>query len=140
MEEGLAQTVWHRARARCEYCRLAQEHSILTFEIDHIVPRKHGGATVLSNLCLSCFYCNKFKASDLAGLDPRTQNLVRLFNPRRQKWERHFRWDGPLLVGRTPVGRTTVAVLRINLPLRIAHRAALIETGVFPPPSGSRRR
>ena len=37
-----------------------------------------------------------------------------LFNPRRQKWDRHFRWDGPLLVGRTAIGRTTIRVLQIN--------------------------
>jgi hypothetical protein len=134
MNQALARAVWQRARGKCEYCQLAQEHSILVFEIDHILSRKHGGKTVLSNLCLSCFYCNKFKASDLGGLDPRTQRLVRLFHPRRQKWQRHFRWDGPFLVGRTPVGRATVAVLRTNLPLRIAQRAELIGQGAFPPP------
>jgi hypothetical protein len=45
---------------------------------------------------------------------------------------RHFRWDGPVLVGRTAVGRATIAVLAINLPHRLAQRAALIDEGVLP--------
>jgi len=59
-----------------------------------------------------------------------------LFNPRRQKWSRHFGWHGPILIGRTTVGRATIAVLSINLPHRVAQRAALIAEGVFPPATG----
>jgi hypothetical protein len=133
MDAALEALVWQRARHRCEYCLLAQEHSILTFEMDHIIPRKHGGQTRASNLALSCFYCNRFHGSDLAGLDPKTGKLTRLFHPRRHTWTRHFRWEGPLLVGRTAIGRTTIVVLQMNLELRVAHRAELIEQGVFPP-------
>jgi hypothetical protein len=50
--------VVQRAKRRCEYCQLAQICSNLSFEIDHIIARKHGGRTVASNLALSCFYCN----------------------------------------------------------------------------------
>ena len=125
--------VWQRAGGCCEYCRLPQASSLLTFEIDHVIARKHGGKAVASNLALSCFYCNNFKGSDLSEIDPRTRRLTRLFHPRRHKWERHFRWNGPVLVGRTAVGRTTIAVLSINLPLRVAQRQALIREGVFPP-------
>jgi hypothetical protein len=60
--------------------------------------------------------------------------IVPLFNPRRHSGRRHFRWDGPVLIGRTAVGRGTVATLRINLDHRIAYRQALIDEGVFPPP------
>jgi hypothetical protein len=80
-----------------------------------------------------CHFCNCFKGTNLAGIDPNTRKIVNLFNPRRHKWQRHFRWQGPLLAGKTPVGRATIAVLRINLRTRVAHRAALIEEGVFPP-------
>jgi hypothetical protein len=62
-----------------------------------------------------------------------TRKLTRLFNPRRHRGERHFRWDGPCLVGRTPVGRTTIAVLALNDPDAVAVREALIDEGVFPP-------
>lgn len=52
---------------------------------------------------------------------------------RLPQWSRHFRWQGPVLIGRTPSGRATIAVLAMNLPHRVAQRAALIAEGVFPP-------
>jgi hypothetical protein len=52
---------------------------------------------------------------------------------RRQKWKRHFRWKGSVLVGRTAIGRATIAVLKINHPDRIQLRESLMEEGVFPP-------
>ncbi len=112
---------------------MPQEHDDTTFEIDHIIASSHGGPTRASNLCLACFSCNSFKGSNLAGIDPKTKKIVPLFNPRRQSWARHFRWDGPRLVGRTSFGRATVATLRINLDHRVAHRQELIDEGVFPP-------
>ncbi len=133
MDEALRQFVWQRAQGRCKYCQLAQEFSTLPFEIDHVVARKHQGKTVASNLALSCYYDNSFKGSDLTGIDPHTRRVTRLFNPRRHRWSRHFRWNGPLLVGRTSVGRTTVVLLQINHPLRVEHREALIAAGLFPP-------
>jgi hypothetical protein len=59
--------------------------------------------------------------------------MVRLFHPRRYKWNRHFRWRGPVLVGRTAIGRATIAVLAINDIQNVALRAALIENGEFSP-------
>jgi hypothetical protein len=83
-----------------------------------------------------CFSCNRHKGPNLAGIDRTTSRtkLVRLFNPRRQKWERHFRWEGPYLVGRTPVGRVTVDVLAMNDPVRVAVRQELVDEGLWPPP------
>ena len=40
--------------------------------------------------------------------------LVRLFNPRLDKWEEHFERNGVLIVGRTAVGRATVGLLKMN--------------------------
>ena len=133
MERALEDLVWQRAGRCCEYCHMSQDHDDTPFEIDHIIARKHGGPTVAGNLALSCFFCNSFKGSDLSGLTPGTRKLSPLFNPRRHKWSRHFRWDGPQLVGRTAIGRVTVAVLRINDPFRVELRAGLIEEGLFPP-------
>jgi hypothetical protein len=79
-----------------------------------IISEKHHGPTIESNLANECLYCNSFKGSDISDLDPITGKLTPLFNPRRQRWSRHFRWDGPLLVGRTTIGRTTIRVLQIN--------------------------
>ena len=55
MEAVLEQLVWRRASARCEYCQLAQLHSSLPFEIDHVIARQHRGKTIPSNLSLACY-------------------------------------------------------------------------------------
>jgi hypothetical protein len=135
MDEELVRLVWERARERCEYCQMPQAFSILPFEIDHIIAVKHHGKTIASNLALTCAYDNDFKGPNIAGIDPLTGRLVRLFHPRRHNWHYHFRWDGPILVGRTAMGRTTIDVLNINLALRVAQREALIEAELFPPPN-----
>src|ERR1700688_3758399 len=103
MHKELEELVWSRAQSRCEYCLMPQVFSQLSFEIDHIIACKHGGRTLSTNLALSCFYDNSFKGSNLSGLDPRTGKLTRLFHPRRHAWDRHFCWDGPLLIGRTAI-------------------------------------
>jgi hypothetical protein len=131
MDAALSRLVWQRAKRCCEYCRMSQEFERTPFEIDHIVARKHQGPTIASNLCLSCFYCNSFKGSDISSLDGR--KLTPLFNPRRHKWARHFRWEGGYLVGLTPIGRVTVTLLNINDAFRVELREELIAEGVFPP-------
>lgn len=133
MEAALVRWVWQRAGSCCEYCHVPQDLDDTPFEIDHVIARKHGGPTVASNLALSCFWCNSFKGSDIASLAPRTRKLTPLFNPRRHKWTRHFHWDGPVLVGRTSIGRVTIAVLNINDPFRVELREGLIVEGLFPP-------
>jgi hypothetical protein len=133
MERALQGLVRRRAGDRCEYCRVPQAFDRITFEVDHIIAEVHGGPTRPGNLCLCCFACNRHKGPNIAGVDPATRRIVPLFHPRRHKWSRHFRWDGPALVGLTPNGRATVRVLGINLDHRVAFRRELIEEGVFPP-------
>ena len=99
------------------------------FEIEHILPEKHGGLTVSGNLALACFFCNRFKGPNLAGIDPMTRLVRQLFDPRRNVWKDHFFWDGPWLRGFTPEGRATIVVLCINDPPRVAFRELLIESG-----------
>jgi hypothetical protein len=133
MDDESTKLVWKRARNRCEYCLLHQDNSRLTFEVDHIIAKKHGGDTVPVNLALSCYYCNVYKGSNIAGHDPKSKRITPLFNPRRHKWQRHFRWNGPVLMGRTAIGRTTIVVLKINQSEAVAIRASLAEVGLFPP-------
>src|SRR5262249_53923431 len=59
------------------------------------------------------------------GQDPATQAMVPLFNPRRQRWSRHFRWsaDGLHRVGVTRVGRATVERLALNHWRQVQARA-----------------
>ena|SRR5688572_18846180 len=133
MDKGIERKVRRRARGRCEYCRLPESVSELPHWIDHIVPQQHEGPDDLSNLALCCARCNRHKGPNLAGLDPTTGKIVRLFHPRNDRWAEHFKWDGALLVGLGPIGRVTVKVLAINLPLRVPARRALIESGDFRP-------
>ncbi len=112
---------------------MPQEYDGFAHEIDHVIAQKHHGATTAANLVLACFPCNNHKGPNIAGIDPVTNQIVRLFNPRRHKWQRHFRWDGPILVGLTSIGRATVDVLEINDYDRVRLRQSLIEEGVFPP-------
>ncbi len=133
MDRALQRLVWRRARGRCEDCQSAQHNHDLAFAVDHIIARKHGGPTRAGNLCLACFACNNHKGANIAGIDPETRKVVPLFNPRRHKWRRHFRWDGAVLIGLTPIGRATIAVLEINLDYRIDLRQGLIDEGAFPP-------
>ena len=133
MDETLVELVWERARGRCEYCCLSQVLCDFSLEIDHIIAKKHGGKAVASNLALTCFYCNSYKGPNIAGIDPQSKRLVGLFNPRRHKWSRHFRWEGAVLAGRTARGRATIAVLQINHPDFVEEREWLIAEGLFPP-------
>lgn len=106
------------------------------FAIDHIIARQHRGKTVRGNLALACLHCNSYKGPNIASLDPRTGKLTRLFNPRRHAWHRHFRWHGAHLIGLTPIGRATVAVLNMNAAFMVRLREELIEENLFPPSSG----
>jgi hypothetical protein len=133
MDVALTRLVWQRAKSCCEYCLMPQVADDATFQIDHIVARKHVGPTVDNNLCLSCLYCNLFKGSDISRLDVVTRKLTALFNPRRHKWATHFRWQGAHVIGRTPIGRVTVALLHINDDYRVELREGLIEEGVSEP-------
>jgi hypothetical protein len=120
-----------RAGGRCEYCHLPDEFaSLARFHVEHIIARKHGGADDPGNRCWSCHRCNLCKSSNLSGIDGTTGRLAPLFHPRRQLWKRHFRWQGPVLIGLTATGRATIAVLDINNPRRLELRQNLIAAGV----------
>ncbi len=55
MEAALVRLVWHRAESRCEYCQIHQEFVKEPLEIDHIISKKHKGATDPVDRALSCF-------------------------------------------------------------------------------------
>jgi ATP adenylyltransferase len=48
-----------RAHYRCELCGVSAEHKAL--EVDHIVPRNHGGSDEPHNLQALCYSCNAMK-------------------------------------------------------------------------------
>ena len=132
MSRELERAVRERAGHRCEYCHLPQTCTNFKLPVDHIIPLQHHGATAAENLALSCGPCNRHKGPNISGIDRVTGAVTQLFNPRTQRWEDHFRWGGTSLTALTEVGRTTIDVLAINAPDRIAARVALIDSGDFP--------
>ena len=54
-----------------------------------------------------------------------TGELTRLFNPRTDTWNQHFRIQAGRIIGLTPVGMTTVYVLNMNRPDRVRVRLEL---------------
>jgi hypothetical protein len=132
MDAAFRQLIWQRAKSRCEYCQLHQEdYEYQTFHIEHIIPKQHGGTDDLGNCCLACSECNWSKGPNLSGIVE--GKIVPLFNPRQQKWKRHFVWEHTILVGKTKVGIATVNVLSINHESRVMLRENLLFEGRFPP-------
>lgn len=101
---------------RCAYCHTMTAITGARLVIDHIVPEAHGGPTESANLCLACHSCNEFKSSLVEGLDSDSGLNAPLFHPRRDSWPDHFRWSADFgeIIGRTAIGRATVAALNMN--------------------------
>ncbi|MGD0137772.1 MAG: HNH endonuclease signature motif containing protein [Tepidisphaeraceae bacterium] len=131
MDGQTRQFVRRRANNRCEYCHLPQAGHDERFSVDHVIPIKHGGDDSTANLAFACLRCNVYKGTNLSGIDPISGQVVSLFDPRRQLWQQHFGWNGPVLIGLTPEGRATVAVLRVNAPERVQLRQALLVEGLL---------
>ncbi|MCB1233197.1 MAG: HNH endonuclease [Verrucomicrobiae bacterium] len=126
MTGELRELVRTRAAQRCEYCGLNQEQlPFALFHIEHIRPRQHGGKTELGNLALSCQHCNLHKGPNLSGIDPVTDTIEKLFNPRADHWPDHFQSEGGRIIGLTPQGRATVETLAMNAKARIRLRLSL---------------
>jgi hypothetical protein len=133
--KALRERVEAQAQHRCGYC-LTQEAVVGTpMEIEHLLPEVFGGVTEEENLWLACSLCNNHKADRIAALDPETGELVRLFNPRRQRWREHLVWtaEGDRVVGLTPVGRATVVALQLNRPSLVRARRLWVVAGWHPP-------
>ena len=93
------------------------------FQIDHIISEKHEGPTDADNLALACLFCNLNKGSDIGSLDD-AGVFTRLFHPRRDRWDEHFRFDGLRIEGITAVGCVTAKLLRFNDGHRVEERRA----------------
>src|SRR5579871_6655916 len=128
---ALRRLVRERATGRCEYCLMPDSEPVYPHEPDHIIALKHGGPTNAENLAYACFECNRAKGSDIGSLDPETGILTPLFHPRTGAWDEHFRFNGPVIEPLTASGRTTVFLLRLNNPLRVAIRESLMAEGRY---------
>ena len=123
------------SKYRCGYCLIPASFIPVRFEVEHIIPERRGGKTERSNLWLSCPTCNRFKGVKTEAVDPDTQLIAPLFNPRTQNWFEHFEWndEGTRIDGLTSVGRATVAALKLNHDWWIDCRTDWVLRGNFPP-------
>ena len=131
----IANRVRKAARNRCGYCLSPQNLMPLELEIEHLLPKSQGGTNEEDNLWLSCRSCNSFKGSQTHAYDPLTGRRIRLFNPRRQQWSRHFTWssDGTEIIGLTICGRATIIALKLNNIFALTARSEWVAAGRHPP-------
>jgi HNH endonuclease len=131
----LRRLVSDRAAGYCEYCKFPVRFALESMEIDHSFPVSLGGKTIAENLALACHGCNQNKQNRIEALDLVSSTIVEIYNPRAMVWEEHFGWsqDTTLIVGKTPTGRVTVQILKMNRSGLINLRRVLERSGDHPP-------
>ena len=138
LPEALKKRVRDAAARRCGYCLSPQHLVMARLEIEHIIPLSKGGSDDEENLWLACPLCNSHKGSQTAARDPETNTIQPLFNPRTERWYKHFCWDetGTKIVGLTPTGRATVVALKLDSDLdALLVRSLWVQAGWHPPES-----
>jgi hypothetical protein len=135
ISEKLREKVRQSAQFRCGFCLFQEYYSPSVFQIDHIIPLSFGGTNDEENLWLLCEPCNRAKSNKIEGFDSATNLTVPLFNPRTQIWSEHFEWSEHYtqIIGKTPIGRITVAELNLNKERLINIRKHWISAGWHPP-------
>ncbi len=127
--------VRERAKSLCEYCHTLELWQYVPFTVDHVVPLNKGGTDTLSNLALACFHCNRRKADKTVAVDPDSGEEAPLYNPRQHHWYEHFIWsaDKVRIIGLTPTGSATVALLDLNRERIVSIRLADVLVDRHPP-------
>jgi hypothetical protein len=120
-----------RADRRCEYCLIHEDDAAFSHEVDHVISRQHGGQTTPDNLAYACMICNRFKGTNVSSVDL-LGFIVRLFNPRSERWENHFRLVRAIIQPLTATGEATTRLLRLNAAERVIERRALQLIGSYP--------
>ena len=134
MDTATRDLVRRRAGDRCEYCHLPQDATpFITFHIEHVIAKQHtpgdGDVDNPNRLALSCDRCNLFKGPNLSSIDPESDEIVNLFNPRTDSWTDHFLVRGGLVIGLSPTGRATMRLLNMNDARRVDLREQWLEEG-----------
>jgi hypothetical protein len=146
VSQELRRLVATRADRLCEYCLIHEDDTFFGCEVDHIISLKHGGPTEAENLAslkhggpteaenlaYSCMFCNRQKGSDIGSILWRTGELIRFFNPRKDRWADHFRLSGTVIEPITGIGEVTVRIFDFNAGDRILERETLIAVGRYP--------
>ncbi|MBF0353568.1 MAG: HNH endonuclease [SAR324 cluster bacterium] len=120
--EDLRRLVASRSGFRCEYCLIEESDTFLGCEVDHIISLKHGGITEADNLAYACTFCNRKKGSDIGSILWETGAFIRFFNPRKDRWEDHFRWEGFRIIPQSEIGEVTEQIIGFNHLDRILER------------------
>jgi hypothetical protein len=133
LSDKIRTQVWQRASDCCEYCFLHRDTAFFTHEIDHIISLKHNGQDILFNLALSCYYCNRFKGTDIGSIYQ--GEFIRFYNPRIDIWQEHFEMDlgNATIQPLSPIGEVTASILGFNQVDRIIERQILIASNKYPP-------
>jgi hypothetical protein len=123
-----------RAGHRCEYCHAPEAIFNFSFEVEHVIPISRQGPDDESNLALACRACNLRKSDFLTGVDEFTRLEVRLFHPRQDPWDEHFRVhsESGALEGLTAIGRATIMRLDMNSAEQRSARKQWMLLGLFP--------
>ncbi len=106
--------VFARDDHTCQYC--GEQFSRGDLNLDHVVPRSHGGRSTWENVVTSCVECNRRKG----GRTPEQAGFRLSRKPARPRWtplaslplasHRHDEWRPFLRVVDRPEGRRTMAV------------------------------
>jgi 5-methylcytosine-specific restriction endonuclease McrA len=72
--------VFERDKNTCQYCARAMPREQLN--LDHVIPRTHGGKTTWENIVCSCVRCNTRKSNRL----PHEASMRLIRKPSRPKW------------------------------------------------------
>ncbi len=132
VSDALRRQVAERAYHVCEYCLIHEDDTFWGCQVDHVISRKHGGATEAANLAWACAACNNSKGSDLGTLAGPAPELTRLFHPRSDRWAESFQLHDARLAPNGAVGEATVKLLKINDGQRVRERQVLAEAGRYP--------
>ncbi|MGB0562998.1 MAG: HNH endonuclease [Spirulinaceae cyanobacterium] len=134
ISQSLRRQVRERAKGCCEYCLSQEQFSPTPFSVEHIILVCKSGADTLDNLAWSCQDCNNHKYTQTHVPDPITQQEVRLYHPRQDQWSKHFAWhkNYSVILGLTPIGRATIARLKMNRLSVVNLRQILYHSGLHP--------
>lgn len=81
--------------------------------------------TTLATLPSHAAIATDIRGPNLTGIDPETNQIVPLFNPREDRHSEHFAAHGIVIFGLTPTGRTKVRVLAMNSQRQLEARSDL---------------
>jgi len=72
--------IFERDRNTCQYC--GRHFDRRDLNLDHIIPREHGGTTTWENIVCACISCNTRKANRT----PMEAGMRLVKKPKRPKW------------------------------------------------------